>query len=200
MAPFMPSACSDRRRRRLAIVLTALLASAALPAMGAAGWGLAAFPVLAFERYSSPFGLRRHPMHGDARLHDGLDIAAPAGSPVRSWWRGRVVAVIADRGCGVGLVIRSGDYEHLYCHLSGSVSGGRYRAAGIQLAVGDRVATGQLIARVGSSGMATGPHLHWGLRWRGQLLDPVAVLRAMASDRSWPSATGWSPSNLKSLR
>ena len=202
--PSMRSGCSERRwpgLRWLVVpwALLPLLAGPVAPAQRS-GWELAVFPVLAFERYSSAFGHRHHPMHGDVRLHEGLDIAAAAGSPVRSWWSGRVAAVIHDRGCGLGVVVRSGDYEHLYCHLSGRVSGGAYRSDGVLLQTGDRVETGQLIGRVGSSGMATGPHLHWSLRWRGHLVDPAAVLRAMAGGRSWPSITAGSASNLKSVR
>lgn len=208
----MPWACSERQQRRrpwliLPLALLPLLALPLAPAQRPAraggsgsGWQLAAFPVLAFERYSAGFGHRRHPMLDGNRLHDGLDIAAAHGSPVRSWWRGRVIAVFDDRGCGLGVLIRSGDYEHLYCHLSGNTVGGTYHSSGVRLRPGDRVETGQLIGRVGSSGMATGPHLHWSLRWRGHRLDPAAVLRTMAAARAWPSVTTRSTTNLKFLR
>ena len=125
---------------------------------------------------------------------------------MRSWWRGRVAEVIDERACGVGLRIRSGDYDHLYCHLAGRVVAGAYHSNGTATASdaavvasdpglrpGDAVQTGQLIARVGRSGLASGPHLHWSLRWRGLLLDPLAVLRAMAGGRAGSgSSDGWS--------
>jgi murein DD-endopeptidase MepM/ murein hydrolase activator NlpD len=146
-------------------------------------WGRGVFPVVGFAGYTSPFGMRAHPLYGGVRPHDGLDIAAPLGAPVRSWWGGRVVDVISDAGCGNGLVIRSGDYEHVYCHLGGSAAGGVYSSGGVVARVGQEVRTGQVIAHVGMSGSTTGPHLHWGLRYRGQWLDPVRVLRAMAASR-----------------
>ena len=109
------------------------------------------------------------------------------GSPVRNWWGGVVREVIVDGRCGLGLLIASGPYEHIYCHLAGSASAGVYRSGPVALAAGSRVRSGQLIGHVGLSGRTTGPHLHWGLRYRGQWLDPAAVLRAMAAARTRPS-------------
>jgi len=209
MARFMPSDCSDRvasgvllqlrrRHRRLpwracsnwwlglgTLVLLGLTpAATASLEPRARGWIRWVFPVSRFVGFTSGFGLRVHPLSGVLRSHDGLDIAAPLGSPVRSWWSGRIDEVILDSGCGNGLVIRSGDYEHIYCHLGGSAAGGLYRSGAVVLAAGDRVAAGQVIGHVGVSGASTGPHLHWGLRYRGAWLDPVRVLRAMAASRN----------------
>lgn len=189
----MPSACSEahRRLRRLRLLLAAVplnLASSlpAAPPAEASGrnaWLQGSFPVASFSGYTSPYGMRSHPLYGGLRPHQGLDIAAPLGSAVRSWWSGTVVEVIDDGGCGNGLVIRSGDYEHIYCHLAGSVEGGWYRSGAVALRAGQRVRTGQVIAHVGLTGSTTGPHLHWGLRHRGAWMDPVRVLRAMAASR-----------------
>lgn len=130
---------------------------------------------------------------GAQELHSGLDIAAPMGSPIRSWWSGVVADVIQDGGCGVGLVLRSGNYDHLYCHLHGSVIDGRYTSGRVVLGVGQKVAAGQLIGHVGMSGRTTGPHLHWGIRYRGGWLDPGRILRAMVrARRATPrTATRW---------
>jgi murein DD-endopeptidase MepM/ murein hydrolase activator NlpD len=147
------------------------------------GWVQGVFPVVGFAGYTSSYGLRVHPLSGTLRSHDGIDIAAPLGAPVRSWWSGRLVEVIQDGGCGNGLVIRSGDYEHVYCHLGGTVSGSRYMSGALVLVEGQRLAAGQTIAHVGMTGSTTGPHLHWGLRYRGAWLDPARVLRAMAASR-----------------
>lgn len=146
-------------------------------------WQYGLFPVTSFVGYTSAYGMRLHPLGGDLRPHLGIDIAAPAGSAVRSWWTGQVQEVIADGGCGNGLVVRSGDYEHIYCHLSGVVSGSIYRSGSLSIGVGQWVRRGQTIATVGMTGSATGPHLHWGLRYRGTWLDPARVLRAMAASR-----------------
>ncbi|MFN5117430.1 MAG: M23 family metallopeptidase [Cyanobacteriota bacterium] len=209
----MPSACSDpatpgqrRPRSRRGILLGLLLlcgqATPGTPAHASQnqGWLRGAFPVSRFGGYTSPFGMRSHPLSGDLRPHYGLDIASPLGAPVRSWWSGRVSEVIRDGGCGNGLVIRSGDYEHIYCHLQGTVEGNTYRSAGVQLRTGQRVRTGEVIAHVGLTGSTTGPHLHWGLRYRGNWLDPARVLRAMAeSRRQRTPARQWAP-NVGQLR
>lgn len=146
-------------------------------------WGRGSFPVASFAGYSSPFGLRVHPVTGGVRPHEGIDIAAPLGSAVQNWWSGTLVAILQDAGCGNGLLIRSGPYEHLYCHLGGRVEGELYRSGAVQLRRGQRLRTGQTIGHVGLSGNTTGPHLHWGVRYGNRWLDPAAVLRAMAADR-----------------
>jgi murein DD-endopeptidase MepM/ murein hydrolase activator NlpD len=187
----MPSGCSEAGRGRVAFLGAALLAgAAALPllppapveASAASRWSLGAFPVASFSGYTSHFGMRVR-AGGWSEPHYGLDIAAPLGSAIHSWWGGTVSDVINDGGCGVGLVIRSGEYEHIYCHLSGSAAGGVYRSGPVVLRPGQGVRTGQLIGHVGLSGRTTGPHLHWGIRHRGRWLDPARVLRAMAESR-----------------
>ena len=157
------------------------------------GWLRGTFPVAVFSGYTSPFGMRVHPIGGDSRHHDGLDIAAPLGSVVRSWWSGTVSEVIRDGGCGNGLVISSGPYEHIYCHLGGNVSGGVYRSGRLLISAGMRVRSGQPIAHVGMTGSTTGPHLHWGLRYRGRSLDPARILRAMAASRRQAMTLGRPP-------
>jgi murein DD-endopeptidase MepM/ murein hydrolase activator NlpD len=205
MAPFMPLACSEVRPRwtalgrhcrrfvrdvSLAPLLLGLGTCLAFPgaarALGDRGWIQGVFPVVGFAGYTSGFGMRVHPLSGSVRSHDGIDIAAPLGAPVRNWWSGRLVEVIQDGGCGNGLVIRSGDYEHVYCHLGGVVDGPRYSSGPVQLVQGQRLRSGQTIGHVGMTGSTTGPHLHWGLRYRGAWLDPARVLRAMAASRSDP--------------
>ena len=128
--------CSPRtrgHRRALASLLAgAITLLAAPPPLAASltpverGWARGVFPVVSFAGFTSGFGMRLHPLSGSLRSHDGIDIAAPLGSPVRSWWTGRVQEVVLDGGCGNGLVIRSGAYEHIYCHLGGTVVNGTY--------------------------------------------------------------------------
>ena len=169
----------------LALVAGLLVAIPTWPVLAFSGstWLSGTFPVVSFAGYTSGFGMRTHPLGGDRRPHYGVDIAAPLGTDVRSWWSGRVSEVIRDGGCGNGLVIRSGYYEHIYCHLGGSVEAGTYRSGAISLVVGQPVRSGQSIAHVGLTGSTTGPHLHWGMRFRGQWLDPARILRAMADGR-----------------
>lgn len=170
------------RRLVLGLALAPLLGLAAGPGRADDPWGRGQFPVPVFLGYTSHYGLRPGPS-GAPEPHQGLDIAAPFGSPVRSWWSGRVAQVIDDQRCGLGLVVRSGAWQHLYCHLAGAVHQGVYRAEGVQLTAGALVRRGQVIGRVGVSGRSTGPHLHWALRYQDRWLDPALILRAMAEAR-----------------
>lgn len=198
----MPWACSDpgagpcpgvattarTGRWRLSSLAILLLLPAWLAAPTLAqprpAWLRGVFPVASFSGFTSAYGPRdAHGQGGD--WHHGIDIAAPLGSPVRSWWSGRVSQVFSDAYCGTGLVVRSGDYEHVYCHLEGQVSADSYRSGAVWLRAGDRVRSGQTIGHVGLSGRTTGPHLHWGLRYRGEWLDPARILRSMAESRRW---------------
>lgn len=164
------------------LLAVALLPARAAPAQAEPRWRRGVFPVVSFFGYTSHFGLRAGP-GGAAQPHYGLDMAAPLGSPIRNWWGGVVSDVLAGGACGNGLVISSGPYEHLYCHLAGEVIGGVYRSGQVQVASGQRLQAGELIGHVGITGRTTGPHLHWGIRYRGQWLDPAAILRAMAMAR-----------------
>lgn len=114
-------------------------------------------------RFTSGFGVRRHPIFGVRRMHSGVDIAAARGSPVRvaadgvvaytGWFGGYGKIVIVDHGEGLST---------LYAHLSS-----------ILTAAGQRVRKGQLIARVGSTGYSTGPHLHFEVRVNGTPVNPL---------------------------
>jgi len=150
------------------------------------GWLAASFPVENFQAYTSPFGYRRSATGGaNWEFHGGLDIAAPQGSYIRNWWVGTVVKVGDATACGTHIVIKSGEWEHTYCHLEGHVetaSGRRYlidRAGGIQIWEGQVIPTGVRIGRVGMTGRTTGPHLHWGLKYANNYVDPALVLREM---------------------
>lgn len=148
-------------------------------------WQGASFPVENFQAYTSPFGYRQSPSGYSQEFHHGLDMAAPEGSYIRSWWNGTVVEVSDDSACGTSVVIQSGEWEHIYCHMQGhveSANGGRYmvdREGGIQMREGQQVIAGTRIGRVGMTGRTTGPHLHWGMKYSGQWVDPALVLREM---------------------
>lgn len=154
-------------------------------------WRSASFPVENFRRYSSPYGYRLNPDGAPGwGFHRGIDIAAPLGSYIRNWWTGEVVRLANDRRCGTMMVIRSGDWEHIYCHLKGRIeesAEGRYlsdRDGGIQIWQGQQIPAGTRIARVGMTGRTTGPHLHWGLKYANQYVDPAIVLQAMYAQQS----------------
>jgi murein DD-endopeptidase MepM/ murein hydrolase activator NlpD len=151
----------------------------------AALWSRASFPVENFQTYTSPFGPRTDPFTGQVRNHYGLDMAAPLGSYIRSWWSGTVLWVTDEGACGTAIAIQSGDWTHIYCHMQGHVEQdgrGYYlidREGGIQLWESQSVPTGARIGRVGMTGRTNGPHLHWALKYRGEWTDPAVVLRAM---------------------
>ncbi len=147
-------------------------------------WQNASFPVENFQGYTSPFGPR------GGGFHYGLDLAAPLGSYIRSWWTGKVVEVWEDGRCGTGIVIQSGYWEHVYCHVQGKVetrNGRRYlvdRGGGIMLLQGQVLPAGSRIARVGMTGRTSGPHLHWGLKYGGRWVDPGLILREMYAQQT----------------
>jgi murein DD-endopeptidase MepM/ murein hydrolase activator NlpD len=160
-------------------------------------WRAGSFPVENFQAYTSPFGYRQSATGGSGwEFHRGLDMAAPEGSYIRNWWVGQVVEVSDDTACGTLIKIQSGEWNHVYCHMEGHVEtakGGRYlidRTGGIQLWEGQQVPTGARIGRVGMSGRTTGPHLHWGLKYANDYVDPALVLRAMYARQSSSGSVG----------
>lgn len=117
-------------------------------------------------RYSSPFGLRRFFNGQERNPHAGLDIAVPQGTPVKSSADGVVTitgdyffngkTVFVDHGQGL---------ISMYCHLSE-----------IDVVKGQRVSRGDVVAKVGSTGRSTGPHLHWTVSLNNQRVDPAIFI------------------------
>lgn len=127
-------------------------------------WG-GSFLRPAAGRITSGFGYRMHPILGYPRLHCGLDIGAGYGAPVRAAAAGRIFLAGFYRGYGRCIIIRhSGDLATLYGHLS--------EIANLQ--PGDLVKRGQFIGRVGSTGLSTGPHLHFEVRRNGVPVNPAS--------------------------
>lgn len=116
---------------------------------------------------SSGFGMRTHPVTGVRSLHDGTDIAAPCGAPLVAPFRGRVVAVTRHPALGLRIVIDHGlvDGHHVRTSLN--------HLSAQSVRTGARVAQGQVVGRVGSTGLSTGCHLHLMVRLDGQLVDPL---------------------------
>lgn len=116
-------------------------------------------------RMSSGFGPRRHPILGYNRMHRGVDFAAPTGTPIYAAADGVVHSVRRERGYGNVIRVRHpNNVLTLYAHLSRFAPG---------MAAGTRVRQGQTIGRVGSTGMSTGPHLHYELHVNGQAVNPA---------------------------
>lgn len=137
---------------------------------------------LKFEpRVTSGFSYRRlHPILGIRRPHLGADFGAPHGAPVVAIADGTVVAARRMGGGGNTVVLRhAGGYESRYLHLSRFAPG---------LRPGTRVQQGQVIGRVGSTGLATGPHLHYELKKNGRHVNPVAEHRKHPPGEPIPAA------------
>lgn len=122
---------------------------------------------LEFSRVSSGFSMRLHPILGTWREHKGVDYAAPHGTAVKATSDGTIEFIGRRNGYGNFVVLRHGDrYTTAYGHLSSFASG---------LRQGSRISQGQTIGRVGSTGWATGPHLHYELRINDVHQDPLTA-------------------------
>lgn len=121
-----------------------------------------------FSRISSQFNLRRkHPILNTIRAHRGVDYAAPTGTPVKATGDGKVILAGNNGGYGKAIVLQhGGQYSTLYGHLS-RISRG--------ISKGRAVKQGQIIGYVGSTGLATGPHLHYEFRVSGVHRNPLTV-------------------------
>lgn len=121
-----------------------------------------------FARISSHFNLRRkHPVLNTIRAHKGTDYAAGYGTPIKAAGDGKVVYAGAKGGYGNVVIIQHGQtYKTLYAHIS------KFRRG---IRTGVRVKQGQVIAYVGSTGLATGPHLHYEFYVNGAVRNPVTV-------------------------
>ncbi len=121
-----------------------------------------------YTRISSHFNLhRRHPVLHKIRAHKGVDYAAPTGTPVKAAGAGKVVFVGKKGGYGNAIILQHGSkYTTLYGHLS------RFAKS---LKMGHTIRQGQIIGYVGSTGLASGPHLHFEFRINGVHHDPLKV-------------------------
>ncbi|WP_338240461.1 M23 family metallopeptidase [Aurantiacibacter hainanensis] len=127
---------------------------------------------------SSGFGYRRHPLDGAVRLHSGIDIPVPLGTPVRAAAPGQIGH--AGRAGGYGLMVEirhANAMQTRYAHLSR-----------VLVAPGEQVAEGQVIALAGSTGRSTGNHLHFEVRQNGQARDPLPFLSTPRAFRRFEAA------------
>lgn len=126
------------------------------------------------SRFSSA---RRHPILKYTRAHNGVDYSAPTGAPVVAVAPGTVTLAGWTRGGGRTVRIRHNNgYESEYLHLSA-----------MHVRAGTRVSQGDLVGKVGATGLATGPHLHYGLRKNGAYVNPVVEHRNMPPGEPVPS-------------
>lgn len=117
-------------------------------------------------RYTSYFGYRTNPITGEWSFHTGLDIAAAKGTPIRAAQSGRVTRIGEDSRAGKYVFLTHSDgFVTFYCHCSE-----------ILVEENMNINRGETIARVGSTGWSTGPHLHFEIRRDGIRLNPLWAL------------------------
>ena len=129
----------------------------------------AVFPVAG--RITSHFGVRQDPLGKGDRWHKGVDIAAPAGTPVRAMATGKVV--FSGRAGGYGNLVEID-------HGNGFITRYAHNRT-LLVSIGDIVPAGKEIAQVGSTGRSTGPHLHFEIRKEGQAVDPLTIIASFPS-------------------
>ncbi len=122
---------------------------------------------LPFSRITSGFSMRVHPISGEWKQHKGIDFAAPEGTPIRATGDGVIDFAGAQNGYGNVVIIRHGPvYSTAYAHMSRIAPEARR---------GARVAQGELIGYVGSTGWSSGPHLHYEFRVNNEPQDPAYI-------------------------
>ena len=118
-------------------------------------------------RLTSPFGPRKHPILGYSRMHQGIDFAAPICTPIYAAGDGVIEKAEVKGGYGNYILIHHDDgYDTAYAHL---------QAFANELKPGDRVRQGQVIGMVGTTGLSTGPHLHYEVHVNEVAVDPDGV-------------------------
>jgi murein DD-endopeptidase MepM/ murein hydrolase activator NlpD len=125
-------------------------------------------------RMTSPFGYRVHPILGYRRMHTGIDFGAAYGTPIVASGPGTVASAGWDGGYGKAVRLsHGGGLTTLYGHMSR-----------LAVAPGQQVAAGQVIGYVGSTGLSTGPHLHYELHRNGERIDPASFRHVTRSQLS----------------
>ena len=118
-------------------------------------------------RLTSPFGMRKHPVLGVVRMHNGMDMACAQGTPIYATRAGKVTRTAYQAG-GAGNYVSINHldgFSSIYMHMTHYV-----------VSAGQTVSAGQLIGYVGSTGISTGPHLHFGISYAGTYVNPLAYI------------------------
>ena len=122
---------------------------------------------ISYTRFTSPFGMRWHPVYGGYKMHYGVDLAAPSGTPIYATRTGVVTsATYQEGGAGYYVTINHGDgFSSIYMHMTHFiVSPGQY------------VSAGEVIGYCGSTGASTGSHLHFGISYKGTYVNPAEYI------------------------
>lgn len=124
--------------------------------------GMFAWPCPGYTRMSDDYGMRYHPIYGIEKMHNGIDLAAPAGTAILAAYDGDVVAAAYSSSMGNYIMINHGSGLYsIYMHCSA-----------LNVSTGQTVTKGQKIATVGMTGSATGNHLHFSVRLNGSYVNP----------------------------
>ena len=116
---------------------------------------------------SSNFGMRKHPVLGYSKMHQGIDFASPNGTPILAAGNGIVAFAGVKGGYGNYVEIKHNkEYSTAYAHTSRYAKG---------LKIGKKITQGEIIAFVGSTGRSTGPHLHFEIIHLGKKINPSSV-------------------------
>ncbi len=129
--------------------------------------GMFTWPCPKYTRISDNYGMRMHPTLGIEKMHNGIDLAAPGGSPILAAYAGTVVAAAYESSMGNYVMINHGGGLYtVYMHCSA-----------LYVSKGQDVSAGTKIAAVGSTGRSTGNHLHFGVRLNGAYVSPWNYLK-----------------------
>ena len=129
--------------------------------------GMFTWPAPNYTRISDNYGMRMHPTLGVEKMHNGIDLAAPSGSPILAAYNGTVVAADYNSTMGNYIMINHGGGLYtIYMHCSA-----------LYVSKGTDVTSGTKIGAVGSTGRSTGPHLHFGVRLNGNYVSPWNYLK-----------------------
>lgn len=119
-----------------------------------------------YKLLTSPYGWRTHPVYGDRRFHSGVDLAGSEGTAIYAARSGTVTTATYNGTCGYYVTINHGDgYSSSYLHLTGYT-----------VSVGQKVSQGQVIGYMGSTGVSTGPHLHFSIYYNGSTVNPAKYI------------------------
>lgn len=120
----------------------------------------------AYRRVSSPYGYRIHPVYKTWKFHSGIDLSAASGTPIYATRSGTVTTAKYHYSAGNYVTINHGDgFSSTYMHMTHYIVG-----------VGQHVEAGQVIGYVGSTGVSTGPHLHFALYYNGETVNPATYI------------------------
>ncbi len=119
-----------------------------------------------YVRFSSPYGWRIHPVYGYPKFHTGVDLAGPQGTPIVATRSGTVIAAQHNSTSGYYVSVNHGDgFSSSYLHLTHFI-----------VKEGQKVSAGQVLGYMGSTGVSTGPHLHFGISYNGVTQNPADYL------------------------